>query len=123
MLQCRLNSRATWHLSPHILEVLAANSRLEVMQFLVATPDLHPLEHVWNATRPTPSHNHTLLRLLELAADQFENHLTRNPFDSSFLDCYGFNAIGSMLHAFLYQLSWFQSLEPSHRLLASAGDT
>ena len=77
--------RAPWHLGPHIREVLAANSRLEVMQFPVAAPDLHPQEHVWNATRPTSSHNHSLLRLLELA-DQFENHLTRNTFDSSFLD-------------------------------------
>ena len=31
--------------------VLAANPRLEIVQFPVAAPELNPQEHVWKATR------------------------------------------------------------------------
>jgi transposase len=87
--------RAPWHRGQPIRDVLEANPRLEVMCFPVATPDLNPQEHVWKATRRAASHNHLTPRLPELA-DQFEQHLTSNTFESSFLDRYGFNAICPM---------------------------
>jgi hypothetical protein len=82
-------------LVPPIREVLEANPRLAVMHFPVAAPDLNPQEHVWKATRRAISHNHTILRLPELA-NQFESHLNSSLFESSFLDYYGFNAISPM---------------------------
>jgi transposase len=81
--------RAPWHYGQPIRDVLAANSRLEVMYLPVAAPDMNPQEHVWKATRQAVSHNHTTRRLPELA-DKFESHLKSNTFKSSFLDRYGF---------------------------------
>jgi transposase len=87
--------RGPWHSGQPIQEVLAANPRLELMSFPVATPDLNPQEHVWKATRRAISHNHTMPRLAELA-DRFEQHLSSTTFASSFLDHYGFNIISPM---------------------------
>jgi transposase len=52
--------RAPWHFGPPIREVVAANPRLEVRHFPVASPDLNPQEQVWKATRRAVSHNHTV---------------------------------------------------------------
>ena len=87
--------RAPWHFGQPIRDLLAANERLEVMHFPVASPDLNPQEHVWKATRRAVSHNHVLPRLPELA-NRFEHHLKTHAFESSFLDRYGFNAICPM---------------------------
>lgn len=84
--------RASWHKGPLVRELLAANPRLEVMAFPVASPDLNPQEHVWKATRRAVSHNHARRRLPELA-DRFTTHLRTQTFPSSFLDRYGFNAV------------------------------
>lgn len=87
--------RAPWHKGAQVREFLAANPRLEVMNFPVAAPDLNPQEHVWKATRSAVSHNHSQRRLPELA-DQFAAHLSTQTFRSSFLDRYGFTAIRAM---------------------------
>ncbi len=84
--------RASWHKGPLVRELLAANPRLEVLYFPVASPDLNPQEHVWKATRRAVSHNHARRRLPELA-DKFAAHLRTQTFHSSFLDRYGFNAL------------------------------
>ena len=84
--------RASWHKGPLVRELLAANPRLEVISFPVASPDLNPQEHVWKATRRAVSHNHIQRRLPELA-DRFAAHLRTQTFPSSFLDRYGFNAL------------------------------
>jgi transposase len=84
--------RAPWHFGAPIRTVLAANPRLGILHFPVATPDLNPQERAWKATRRAVSHNHTIPRLPELA-DKVKDHLTSNTFGSSFLDCYGFNAL------------------------------
>jgi len=87
--------RAPWHYGQPVRDVLAANSRLEVMYLPVAAPDLNPQEHVWKATREATSHNHMTRRLPELA-DKFESYLHSNTFKSSFLDCYGLNSLYSI---------------------------
>jgi transposase len=89
--------RAPWHFGQPIRGVLEANPRLELMHLPVASPDLNPQEHVWKATRRAVSHNHMMRRLPALA-DKFEQHLTTNTFESSFLDRYGFNAICPMFN-------------------------
>lgn len=80
--------KAPWHRGPAIQAVLAANPRLELVNFPTAAPDLNPQEHVWRATRRATSHNHTQRRLPELAK-HFAKHLTTSTFASSFLDQYG----------------------------------
>ena len=89
--------RAPWHRGQPIKDVLAANPRLEIEYFPVAAPDLNPQEHVWKATRHEISHNHTVLRLPELA-DEFEAHLTASSFPSSFLQRYGYDTICPMFN-------------------------
>jgi transposase len=89
--------RAKWHQGEPIREVLAANPRLEIMWFPVATPDLNPQEMVWKLTRRAVSHNHLIPKLPDLA-DRFEQHLTSHTFDSSFLERYGFTALRPMFN-------------------------
>lgn len=80
------------HNGPLVRELLAANSRLEMLQFPVAAPDLNPQAHVWKATHRAISHNHARRRLPELA-DNFTTHLGTRRFMSSFLDRHGFSAL------------------------------
>lgn len=87
--------RAPWHHGPAIRRILEANSRLELMLFPVAAPELNPQEHVWKATRRAVSHNHNEPKLLGLA-DRFEKHLTATQFHSSLLDRYGYLSIRPM---------------------------
>ena len=75
--------RATWHKGPLVDKFLVAHPRLELVYFPVGAPDLNPQEHVWKATRRAVSHNHLTPKLPELA-DQFEEHLERSTFQSSF---------------------------------------
>jgi transposase len=82
--------RAPWHKGAAVREVLAANPRLEVVSFPVASPELNPQEQVGKAARQWVSHNHTL-KQLSVLADQFEDYLTAQTFKSSFLDKYGFS--------------------------------
>jgi transposase len=89
--------RAPWHSGQPIKEVLAANPRLEILCFPVAAPELNPQEHVWKAVRRAVSHNHSLRRLPELA-EQIEQHLTTETFESSFLAHYGVDAIRPMFN-------------------------
>jgi hypothetical protein len=89
--------RAPWHHGDAVGNVLAANPRLEIMWFPVASPDLNPQEMVWKKTRRAVSHNHLVPKLPQLA-DRFEDHLLNNTFPSSFLDRYGFNTIYSILN-------------------------
>ncbi len=84
--------RAPWHHGDPIRKVLAANPRLELIEFPVAAPELNPQEHVWKATRRATGHNHLQPRLPELA-DRFEQHLVSTTFESNFLDRYGYTAI------------------------------
>ncbi len=71
--------RAPWHRGEAVRRVLAANLRLEVVEFPVAAPELNPQEHVWKATREAVSHNHAQRQLGPLA-EQFEAHLTSTTF-------------------------------------------
>ena len=84
--------RAPWHRGEAIREVLAANPRLEIIQFPVAAPELNPQEHVWKATRTAVSHNHTDRELATLAG-RFEAHLTETTFPVSFLEHRGFYTV------------------------------
>ena len=84
--------RAPWHRGEAIREVLAANPRLELVQFPVAAPDLNPQEHVWKATREAVSHNHTDRQLATLAG-RFKAHLMATTFPTSFLEHRGFYTI------------------------------
>ena len=87
--------RATWHQGEPIRELLAANPRLELMWFPVASPDLNPQEQVWKLTRGAVSHNHLIPKLPDLA-DKFEHHLKSHTFESSFLERYGYAALRPM---------------------------
>jgi len=84
--------RAPWHRGEAIRDVLAANPRLEIVQFPVAAPELNPQEHVWKATREAVSHNHTDPHLVTLAT-RFEAHLTDTTFLTSFLEHRGFYTV------------------------------
>ena len=84
--------RAPWHRGEAIREVVAANPRLELIQFPVAAPDLNPQEHVWKATREAVSHNHTERALVTLAG-RFEAHLRDTTFPTSFLEHRGFYTV------------------------------
>lgn len=84
--------QAPWHRGETVRGVLEANPRLEIIYFPVAAPDLNPQEHVWKAARRAVSHNHTIPRLPELT-DEFQQYLTSNTFESSFLDRYDYDSI------------------------------
>ncbi len=84
--------RAPWHQGAAVAQVLAANPRLEIIQYPVAHPELNPQEHVWKAARGRVSHNHTQIQL-ESLADQFEAYLSNTRFTSSFLDDYGYTPV------------------------------
>lgn len=89
--------RAPWHRGEPIRRILVANPRLEIMEYPVAAPELNPQEQVWKHTRRAVSHNHITPRLPKLA-DDFEKHLLSNPFESSFLDRYGYNLVCPFLN-------------------------
>ena len=84
--------RAPWHRGEPIRAVLAANPRLEILQFPVAAPELNPQEHVWKATREAVSHNHTDRELATLAG-RFKAHLRATTFPTSFLEHRGFYTV------------------------------
>lgn len=86
---------APWHRGKAVAQVLAANPRLEIVWYPVASPELNPQEHVWKATRRAISHNHEQAELKSLA-DQVESYLNGNTFASSFLDDYAYNAVRPM---------------------------
>jgi transposase len=77
--------RAPWHKGAAIRSVLAANPRLEILWFPPGCPELNPQEHVWKAGREAVSHNHTFVKLPELAT-AFERHLEQTRFPCSLLD-------------------------------------
>ena len=84
--------RATWHRGQAVKDLLAANPRLEVIFLPPASPDLNPQEMVWKKTRQLVSHNHSTLKLSDLA-DDFEAFLTSSSFPSSFLKLYALDRI------------------------------
>jgi transposase len=84
--------RAPWHRGQAIRDVLAANSRLQILSFPVASPELNPQEQVWKATRRAVSHNHTVATL-PILAQQFEAHLHHTTFVTAFLEHRGFYTI------------------------------
>jgi transposase len=89
--------RAPWHRGQPIRRMLAANPRLEIIEYPVAAPELNPQEQVWKQTRRTVSHNHITPKLPQLA-DDFERHLRATTFESSFLDRYGYNLVCPFLN-------------------------
>ena len=89
--------RAPWHRGEPIRQLLAANPRLQIIDYPVAAPDLNPQEQVWKQTRRAISHNHITPKLPKLA-DDFENYLRSHTFKSSFLDRYGFNLVCPFLN-------------------------
>lgn len=84
--------RAPWHRGSEITKLLEANSRLQIIPFPTAAPDLNPQEHVWKATRQAVSHNHASKNLETLALD-FEAHLTSTTFPCSFLHKFDYPSI------------------------------
>lgn len=92
--------RAPWHHGEPIQRVLAANPRLEIIDYPVAAPELNPQEQVWKQTRRAVSHNHITPKLPKLA-DDFERHLLSNTFESSFLQRYGYNLVCPFLNCFI----------------------
>ncbi len=89
--------RAPWHRGDPIRAVLSANPRLEIIDFPVAAPDLNPQEQVWKQTRHAVSHNHLIPKLPALA-DNFEQHLKHNTFQTSFLCDYGYYLVCPFLN-------------------------
>ena len=87
--------RAPWHRGKAIDQVLEEHSRLEIIFFPTASPDLNPQEQVWKAVRKEVSHNHLEAQLPKLA-DRFLNKLNSSTFLSSFLDKYGYITIHPM---------------------------
>jgi transposase len=81
----RLWDRAPWHQGEAIRSVLAANPRLEIMGLPAACPELNPQEHVWKAVREAVSHNHTYIKLSDLA-QAFETYLSQTSFPCALLD-------------------------------------
>jgi len=87
--------RALWHRGKPIDKVLEERSRLEIIFFPTASPDLNPQEHVWKAVRKEVSHNHLEARIPNLA-ERFLNNWNSTTFKSSFLEKYGYSVIRSM---------------------------
>ncbi len=94
---CLFWDRAPWHRGEPIRHLLAANPRLELIEFPVAAPDLNPQEQVWKQTRKAVSHNHLVPRLPDLA-DRFADHLTSHTFKSAFLERYGYSLVCPFLN-------------------------
>ena len=84
--------RAPWHQGPSIRSVLAANPRLELLQFPPGCPELNPQEHVWKAARVGVSHNHAYAKLPKLA-EEFEGYLAKTCFPCSLLEWHGYDLI------------------------------
>ena len=84
--------RAPWHRGPAIRAVLEANPRLEILWLPAGSPELNPQEHVWKAARGAVSHNHTRIRLADLAT-AFETHLTKERFACSLLHKHGYDRL------------------------------
>jgi len=82
-----LLDRAPWHRGPAINEVLAENSRLELVFFPPACPDLNPQEHVWAQTRAAISHHHSYRHFPALVTD-FDTHLNETLFETNFMEKY-----------------------------------
>jgi transposase len=82
-----LLNRAPWHHGPALAQVLDENSRLELMYFPPACPDLNPQEHVWERARDAISHNHTFPVLDRLISD-FEDYLNETYFATTFMEHY-----------------------------------
>ena len=86
--------RAKWHQGQAVKDLLAANSRLEVIFFPPASPELNPQEQVWKKARRAVSHNHSTRKLAHLA-DDFESFLTNSSFPSSFFQLYALDRIST----------------------------
>lgn len=53
-----LLDRAPWHRGQALRDLLHRESRLQLMYFPPACPDLNPQEHVWERARDAIGHNH-----------------------------------------------------------------
>ena len=84
--------RAPWHRGKAINKVLKRNTRLKIIFFPPACPELNPQEHVWKAVRKAVSHNHIEEKLPELAK-KFLDKLNSSSFKSSFLRKYGYTEL------------------------------
>lgn len=82
--------RAPWHRNRLVQAFLQAHTRLQILWFPTASPDLNPQEHVWKATREAISHNHSIPKLDDLAL-AFETHLTVSTFSCSLLELHDYN--------------------------------
>jgi transposase len=91
--------RAPWHSGAPIRELLAANPRLELLLLPTAAPDLNPQEHVWKAVRYAVSHNHTTVRLADLAT-QWLDFLRSHRFPCSLLENLDFFRLRNLSTAF-----------------------
>jgi len=54
-----LMDRAPWHTARTVQAFITHQSRLDVVYFPPACPDLNPQEHIWKLARQAVSHNHT----------------------------------------------------------------
>ena len=91
--------RATWHGGAAVKAFLAQTPRFEVLRFPPGSPDLNPQEHIWKAARQHISHNHGQTTLSPLA-DRFENFLTTQTFNYSFLEKFNTKILGTLFAHF-----------------------
>lgn len=73
-----LLDRAPWHQGPAIDQLLADNSRLELVYFPPACPELNRQEPVWEQAREVVGHNHEYTRF-ETLIDTFDAFLNEPP--------------------------------------------
>jgi transposase len=76
--------RAPWHKGQAVREFVSHHSRLEVVFFPPACPDLTPQEHLWKMTRQAVSHNHTFSNFPALC-NAFRDFLKHTTFH---FDCF-----------------------------------
>jgi transposase len=79
--------RAPWHHGMAIDQLLADNSRLELVYFPPACPELNPQEHVWEQAREAVGHNHAYTRF-EPLIERFDAFLNETPFNTDFITHY-----------------------------------
>jgi transposase len=89
--------RAKWHLGTAVKALLQANTRLQLLFFPPASPELNPQERVWKATREALSHNHMEANFATLA-DAFADHLNATCFPCSLLQQHNYAALCAMFN-------------------------
>lgn len=82
-----LLDRAPWHRGRDLQQLLAENTRLALLYYPVACPELNPQEHVWSQARDAISHNHHAPSFDSLI-DDFDTFLNETCFVTNFMEKY-----------------------------------